>query len=66
MNRKHLMNWLRASLALQQICEIDGCTGKAEYCIIRFHGTSIRVCEEHFPAKPSGNLGDRNVCRVNK
>ena len=49
MNRKILTNWLRAGLALQQICEIDGCTRKAEYCITKYHGPSIRVCEEHFP-----------------
>ena len=49
MNTKHLKNWLRAALALQQICEIDGCKQKAEYCITRFHGPSIRVCTEHFP-----------------
>ena len=49
MNRKYLMNWLRAGQSLQQICEIDGCTRKAEYCITRFHSPSIRVCEEHFP-----------------
>ena len=49
MNRKYLMNWIRAGQSLQQICEIDGCTRKAEYCITRFHGPSIRVCEEHFP-----------------
>jgi hypothetical protein len=29
MNRKILTNWLRAGLALQLICEIDGCTRKA-------------------------------------
>ena len=43
------MNGLLAGLALQQICEIDGCTRKAEYCITQQHGPSIRVCEEHFP-----------------
>ena len=47
MNTKHLKNWLRAALSLQQICEIDGCTGKAEYCISQFHGRSIRVCPNH-------------------
>ena len=30
MNKKNLMNWLRAGLALQQICEINGCTRKAD------------------------------------
>ena len=49
MNRKCLMNWLRAALVLQQICEIDGCKQKAEYCITRFHGPSIRLCTEHSP-----------------
>ena len=49
MNRKYLMNWIRAGQSLQQICEIDGCIRKAEYCITRFHGPSIRVCTEHFP-----------------
>ena len=49
MNKKNLMNWLRAGLALQQICEIDGCTEKAEYSIIRWHGNSMLVCREHFP-----------------
>ena len=49
MNTKRLMNWLRAGLALQQICEIDGCIGKAEYCITRWHGLHIVVCREHFP-----------------
>ena len=49
MNRKILTNWLRAGLALQQICEIDGCQRKAEYCITQYHGPSIRVCTEHSP-----------------
>ncbi len=49
MNTKRLMNWLRAALALQQICEIDGCTEKAEYSITRWHGLHIVVCREHFP-----------------
>ena len=49
MNTKRLMNWLRAGLALQQICEIDGCTEKAEYSITRWHGLHIVVCREHFP-----------------
>ena len=48
MNTKRLMNWLRAALALQQICEINGCTGKAEYSISQFHGRSVRVCSNHF------------------
>ena len=48
MNRKYLMNWLRAALSLQQICEIDGCTRKAEYCISQFRGRSVRVCSNHF------------------
>ena len=49
MNKKNLMNWLRAGLTLQQICEIDGCTEKAEYSITRWHGLHIVVCREHFP-----------------
>ena len=49
MNTKRLKNWLRAALMLQQICEIDGCTRKAEYSIIRWHGNSMLVCREHFP-----------------
>ena len=49
MNGKILTNWLRAALMLQQICEIDGCTRKAEYCVAQYHGPSIRVCTEHFP-----------------
>lgn len=49
MNKKNLMNWLRAGLALRQICEIDGCTAKAEYSIIRWHGNSMLVCRNHFP-----------------
>ena len=49
MNRKILTNWLRAALMLQQICEMDGCTRKAEYSIIRWHGNSMLVCREHFP-----------------
>ena len=49
MNKKNLMNWLRAALALQQICEIDGCTRKAEYSITSWHGLHIVVCREHFP-----------------
>ena len=49
MNTKHLHNWLRAALALQQICEIDGCTEKAEYSITRWHGLHIVVCREHLP-----------------
>ena len=49
MNKKNLMNWLRAGLALQQICEIEGCTRKAEYSIIRWHGNSMLVCRNHFP-----------------
>ena len=49
MNTKHLKNWLRAALALQQICEIDGCTRKAEYSITRWHGLHIVVCRDHLP-----------------
>ena len=49
MNKKNLMNWLRAALMLQQICEIDGCTEKAEYSIPRWHGLHIVVCREHLP-----------------
>ena len=49
MNTKRLMNGLLAGLALQQICEIDGCTRKAEYSITRWHGLHIVVCREHFP-----------------
>ena len=49
MNTKHLNNWLRAALMLQQICEMDGCTEKAEYSITRWHGLHIVVCREHFP-----------------
>ena len=49
MNKKKLINGLRAGLSFQQICEIDGCTRKAEYCITQYHGPSIRVCTEHFP-----------------
>ena len=49
MNRKCLTNWLRAGLALQQICEIDGCQRKAEYSFTRWHGLHIVVCREHLP-----------------
>ena len=49
MNKKNLKNWLRAGLALQQICEIDGCTRKAEYSITKWHGIDIVVCRNHFP-----------------
>ena len=49
MNKKNLLNWLRAGLALRQICEIDGCTRKAEYSITSWHGPHIVVCTEHFP-----------------
>ena len=49
MNRKTMTNWLRAALMLQQICGMDGCTRKAEYSIIRWHGNSMLVCREHFP-----------------
>ena len=49
MNTKRLMNRLRAGLALQQICEIDGCTVKAEYSITRWHGLHIVVCRNHLP-----------------
>ena len=49
MNTKRLKNWLRAALALQQICEIEGCQRKAEYSFTRWHGLHIVVCREHFP-----------------
>ena len=49
MNKKNLLNWLRAGLALRQICEIDGCTRKAEYSIVRWLGPDIKVCKNHFP-----------------
>ena len=49
MNTKHLKNGLRAALALQQICEIEGCQRKAEYSITRWHGLHIVVCREHLP-----------------
>ena len=49
MNTKRLKNWLRAGLALQLICEIDGCTEKAEYSITRWRGNTMLVCTEHFP-----------------
>ena len=49
MNTKRLKNWLRAALMLQQICEIDGCTRKAEYSFTRWHGLHIVVCREHLP-----------------
>ena len=49
MNTKRLMNGLLAGLALQQICEIEGCQRKAEYSITRWHGLHIVVCREHFP-----------------
>ena len=49
MNTKRLKNALRTALMLQQICEIDGCQRKAEYCITQYHGPSIRVCTEHSP-----------------
>ena len=49
MNTKHLNNWLRSALMIQQICEIDGCTRKAEYSITRWHGLHIVVCREHLP-----------------
>ena len=49
MNRKTMTNWLRAALMLQQICEINGCTRKAEYSITRWHGLHIVVCREHLP-----------------
>ena len=49
MNGKILTNWLRAGLALQQICEIEGCQRKAEYSITRWRGNTMLVCTEHFP-----------------
>ena len=49
MNKKKLMNGLRAGLSFQQICEIEGCTEKAEYSITSWHGPHIVVCTEHFP-----------------
>ena len=49
MNGKILTNWLRSALMIQQICEIDGCTRKAEYSITRWHGLHIVVCREHLP-----------------
>ena len=49
MNGKILTNGLLAGLALQQICEIDGCTRKAEYSITRWRGNTMLVCTEHFP-----------------
>ena len=48
MNRKTMTNWLRAALMLQQICEIEECERKAEYCISQFRGRSVRVCSNHF------------------
>lgn len=30
MNKKIVLNWLRSLLNLKQICEIDGCTAKAD------------------------------------
>ena len=47
MNTKRLKNWLRAALFLQTICEIEGCTRKAEYCLASWHGLDIRTCREH-------------------
>ena len=44
---KRLKNWLRAALFLQPICEIDGCTRKAEYCLASWHGLDIRACNGH-------------------
>ena len=49
MNTKHLKNGLRSALMIQQICEINGCTRKAEYSITRWHGLHIVVCREHLP-----------------
>ena len=49
MNKKNLMNWLRSALMIQQICEVEGCTRKAEYSITSWHGLHIVVCREHFP-----------------
>ena len=48
MSKKKLMNWLRAVFSFQQVCEIEECRRKAEYCVSQFHGRSIRVCSEHF------------------
>ena len=47
MNGKVFLNWLRAGLSIQQICEISGCERKAEYCISRFRGRTIMVCSNH-------------------
>ena len=49
MNKKNLMNWLRAALMLQQVCEIDGCIKRAEYSFTRWQGLHIVVCKEHLP-----------------
>ena len=49
MNGKILTNWLRSALMIQQICEVEGCTRKAEYSITRWHGLHIVVCREHLP-----------------
>ena len=48
MNKKKLMNWLRAGLSIQQVCEIEGCVRKAEYFVSQFRGGSVRVCPDHF------------------
>ena len=47
MKNKRLKNWFRAVLFLQPICEIDGCTRKAENCLASWHDLDIRACEEH-------------------
>ena len=56
MNTKRLMNWLRAGLALQQICEIDGCTGKAEYSISQFHGRQEKLMDARITLRLSDFL----------
>ena len=63
MNTKRLMNWLRAGLALQQICEIDGCTEKAEYSFTRWHGLHIVVCREHLPRAFELDVMDEEVLK---
>ena len=49
MNKKIVLNWIRSLLNLKQICEVNRCTAKAEYSIIRWHGNSMLVCRNHFP-----------------
>ena len=45
--KKLLMNWLRPLLDLQQTCEYEGCTKKAEFCITKYHGNRIILCYDH-------------------